>query len=201
MPFYDVTGEYVTPEQLDDASQNVRLHFHIPVDAIDVAPRTVSSNANLARDTVFLTYFTPMTSLTVTTVTMGVAGQNLSGSTGAQMGLYSVGASSLTLVAETADDSTLFNSTFTNFTRSFTASRSYPTSYTLQAGTRYAAAVIHHASTVPAIYLAHAFVPNNFNVLEPRMMARKASETGLLPTTISNASLSTTTSDPWARFA
>lgn len=211
MPFYDVTTEYLVPADLDPyalstdvdaAAQNIRSHFHIPTNAIDVAPRTVNSNANMARDTVFLTYFTPITTLTVSQVTMAVAGQNLSGSTGAQMGVYTVDNSgNLALVAETASDSTLFNATFTNFTRSFSNSRGLPTSYELKAGVRYAAAMIHHASTVPAIYHAHAFVPNNLNILEPRMMARKTGETGLLPLSITSASLTTTTSDPWARFS
>jgi hypothetical protein len=142
-----------------------------------------------------------MISLNISQITMAVAGQGVSGSTGAQMGLYTVDESGLTLVAETANDATLFNSTFANFTRLFSNTRGLPTTYGLVAGSRYAVAVLHHASTVPSLYKAHAFVPNSINVLEPRMMARKTSETGLLPLTIDDAELSNTTSDPWARLS
>jgi hypothetical protein len=60
------------------------------------------------------------------------------------MGLYTVASDgSVTLVARTASDTTLFTSSAsTVFTRSFDTTGGYPSSYTLVAGTRYCCGVV-----------------------------------------------------------
>lgn len=125
---------------------------------LSVLPRNISVD-NLATNTgrIFYTFFTPIQGGTVSQVSVASGTTASSGLTLARIGLYSVDTATetLTLVARTASDTTLFNTQNTLFTRSFNTTGDYPSSYTLVAGTRYALAVIQ-VGTTPASLLGVA---------------------------------------------
>jgi hypothetical protein len=87
-----------------------------------------------------LATFTPLISFTATQLTAVSAASSTP--TAARMGLYSISGTTATLVAETADDPTLFSAGGTAYTRSFDTARGLPATYNLIAGQRYAFAVI-----------------------------------------------------------
>jgi hypothetical protein len=89
-----------------------------------------------------LTAFTALTSFTTTQVTT-TSGALSTGLTVARMGLYTVDSSNLaTLVAETANDTSLFAAASTLYTRSFDTARGLPATYNIVAGQRYAFGII-----------------------------------------------------------
>lgn len=95
-----------------------------------------------------LTMFTAEESLTVGNVSMNAATSSSSGLTLARMGLYTIDSSdNATLVARTASDTTLFNSSNTLYTRAFATAGGYPATYALVSGQRYALGVICVGST------------------------------------------------------
>jgi hypothetical protein len=88
------------------------------------------------------------------------------------MGLYTWDGTTLTLVARTASDTTLFTTSATVYTRSFDTTGSYPSSYALAAGTRYAVAVVVVASSVGTLLAGNA--PNTLAGLTPRVQAARS---------------------------
>lgn len=133
-----------------------------PTNGIDVIDRLMVGNISTATlavtpgsaGTVRFTHFTPTRTITVSNITSSchpIAGVYTS-ATGvvAKMGLYTVASNgSVTLVASTANDTTLWTST------GIQADRALNTPYTLQAGQRYAAAAVLYCTggtiTVPSM--------------------------------------------------
>ena len=76
----------------------------------------------------------------VTFATTG--GTDTGGTTVRRMALFTVSGLSLTLVARTASDSTLWNTSNTLYTRALSTTGGYPSTYTLNAGTTYAFGMI-----------------------------------------------------------
>lgn len=149
-------------------SDQMRLFLQLPTNATDVPPRTqVASSSTLVSGTVYFHQFTATRNMTVSQITMGTAGTNSAGLTLCRMGLYTASDTGATLVARTASDTTLFNSTFTAYTRSFDTTGGYPATYNLVAGQRYAIAVIAVGTTMPAINVG-TFIPNIIGSLTPR---------------------------------
>lgn len=136
-------------------------------------------------------FFTPLETMTISQITMGNSSIPAASCTAARMGLYTFDGTTATLVARTADDTTLFNSLYTSYTRSLSTTGGYPASYTLTAGTRYAFAYIVVAATMPTIYNA-PLGDNNAGVigaLSPRISGVRTGQTDLLvSTTISGPS-------------
>jgi hypothetical protein len=103
----------------------------------------VAGNDTPATGVVCLTMFEAESNLTVGNVSMNTATANSSGLTLARMGLYTIdGSGNATLVARTASDTTLFNSSNTLYTRTFSTVGGYPATYNLVKGQRYALGVI-----------------------------------------------------------
>jgi hypothetical protein len=146
---------------------------------IDVIPRfNLSFQAAVNRQITY-TFFTPLKNITVSQITM-LSGNNASTSlTLARMGLHTFDGTTATLVARTANDTTLFTSTFTTYTRSFDTTGGFPATYELVAGQRYAFSFIVIAATMGTIMLNQA---GNAAVLEPRLNARRLSQDDLLIT-------------------
>ena len=136
-------------------------------------------------------FFTPLETMTISQITMGNSSIPAASCTAARMGLYTFDGTTATLVARTANDTTLFNSLYTSYTRSLSTTGGYPASYTLTAGTRYAFAYIVVAATMPTIYNA-PLGDNNAGVigaLSPRISGVRTGQTDLLvSTTISGPS-------------
>ena len=133
-------------------------------------------------------FFTPLETMTISQITMGNSSIPAASCTAARMGLYTFDGTTATLVARTANDTTLFNSLYTSYTRSFSTTGGYPASYTLTAGTRYAFAYIVVAATMPTIYNA-PLGDNNAGVigaLSPRISGVRTGQTDLLVSTTIN---------------
>jgi hypothetical protein len=160
-------------------SDQMRLFLQLPTTATDVPPRTqVASSATMVSGTVYFHQFTATRNMTVSQMTMGTAGTASAGLTLCRMGLYTATDSGATLVARTDTDTTLFNSTFTAYTRSFDTGGGYPATYDLVAGQRYAIAVIAVGTTMPAINVG-TFIPNIVGSLTPRTGGIQTSQADL----------------------
>jgi hypothetical protein len=92
-------------------------------------------------------FFTPVKTVTVSQMTMVTGSTASSGLTLARMGLYTFDETTATLVARTANDTTLFSVVQTVYTRSFDTTGGYPATYQLVAGQRYGFAVIQVGGT------------------------------------------------------
>jgi hypothetical protein len=87
--------------------------------------------------------FSPAMNMTVTKLAAMTSGTPWTGHTLARMGLYTVDAAgTVTLVAQTASDTTLFTAANTVYQKVLDTAGGYPASYTLIAGQRYAVGVI-----------------------------------------------------------
>jgi hypothetical protein len=98
----------------------------------------VTGTAQTTSGRLTLTYFTARAATVATNVSVSSGGTAAAATpTLARIGLYLVNAdNTLTLVASTANDTTLFAATFTTYTKAFTAS------YTMIPGQRYAVGII-----------------------------------------------------------
>jgi hypothetical protein len=131
-----------------------------------------------------IAFFTPTITVTVSQIAMANGtGAVAAGLTLARMGIYTypTDGSTATLVARTASDTTLFAATNTTYTRSLDNTGGYPSSYTLNAGTRYGVAYICVGTTQPQ--LVGRVVLTAVAGVSPRLSG--SSSTGLsdLPTT------------------
>jgi hypothetical protein len=150
----------------------------------ETMPRTAAAAAgNTVSGEVHLSFFTAAQTKTVSNISMVTSGTAAATVTTIRLGLYTVdGSGNVTLVARTANDTTLFNATNATFTRPFNTTGGFPSSYELVAGTRYAVGFIVVATTRPSLY--HCPTQNAaITSLAPRMAAVLASQTDL-PTTI-----------------
>jgi len=97
------------------------------------------------------TYFTPASSFTASQISITNIVQAYS-PTLIRLGLYTAdSAGGVTLVARTANDTTVFSTTSTYWTRSFATAGGYPATYAVTAGSRYALAFCITASSMPTI--------------------------------------------------
>jgi len=121
----------------------ISQHENAPANAIETMNKVsvVTSSSNTS-GRVWLTMFTPLFNQTITNLVIPTAGVTSPSYTLAKLGLFTVSGTSVTLVAETASDTILMATANTFYTRALSSARSYPTSYTLLAGTRYALGAI-----------------------------------------------------------
>lgn len=162
-----------------------------PANAVDVFSRLLCPNTNnfLSSNRVYLTYFLHDRDITVSQIAACSFGTPASGTTLCRMGLYTVDDSTgaLTLVARTDSDTTLFSVAGTLYTRSFSTTGGYPLTYTLTAGTRYAAGVIWvGTSSSPGVYGASQNSVLAFQ--SPVMAAFRNSGDADLPSSLTPAS-------------
>jgi hypothetical protein len=170
-----------------------------PSAAVDIFPRGEAGIQTVApaSGTVWITFFTPATTITVSSITIASGtGTAASGLTLARMGLYTFDETTATLVARTASDTTLFGSTVTSYQRSFSTVGSFPSSYQCVGGTRYGAAVVCVGTTPPT--LACRAVNIGIAAMSPRMSAQIAGQSDL-PT--SSTITSSMLNEPFARLS
>ena len=145
-----------------------------------------------------LTAFTAVSSFTTTQV--GTSSVTLSsGLTVARMGLYTVDSSNLaTLVAETANDTTLFAASNTLYTRSFNTARGLPSSFNIVAGQRYAFGYVVVGTTVGSFWgtFQNATMAQ-FRGLSPSIGFSASSRTDLAST----QSMTGSNIQTWGRFS
>ncbi len=130
-------------------------------------------------------YFTPASTRTITAITTATAGQSASTTTLARTALYTVNEATgdLTIVAVTANDTALWGSAFTTYTRSLDIANGFPASYTLIGGTRYAFALVFDKGTgnTPSL-VGKDMRAAGVAGLDP-VMARQQANGGDFPTT------------------
>ena len=114
---------------------------------------------------------------------MGNGPTAASGLTLARMGLFTwaEGTNTATLVARTANDTSLFTGMYTNYTRVFDSAGGYPTTYNLIAGRRYATAVIQVGTTASNLLATPMF--QQAGDLMPRLSGYKSGQTDLATST------------------
>jgi hypothetical protein len=166
--------------------------FNQSTTAIDVAPRYDNRSATFASGTIYWTFFTPMINATITTLSVASAGTATSGATTIQMGLYSFDETTATRLAYTANDTTIFGTRNTVYTRALDSA------VNVVAGTRYGFAVLVVATTPGTGYLAFGYPPAALNALGPIMRGYLESQTAL-PTTATP--LTDTSNGYWGRLA
>jgi hypothetical protein len=165
---------------------------------VDVYPRMGNSNATVSSGTAYLTFFTPMWSATISSLSIVSANTAASGTALARLGLYTFDGTTATLVARTASDTSLLSTTNTVFTRTLSDVGGYPATYTLQAGVRYALGFIFVGATPGTVYTAFAALPAAIGALSPRVVGAVPLQTDL-PTT--STSFTATTVIPWGRLS
>ncbi len=159
----------------------------MPTTAVETFPRMVLSFLVATSGNVLYSFFTPLTTLTVSQVTMLSGGTAAAGLTLARMGLveYVESTGVATLVARTASDTSLFAATRTAYTRSFDTAGGFPATYTLQAGTRYGVALLCIGTTMPTIQGNSGLA--EMSALTPRLTAIRTSQSDLSTVTATGA--------------
>jgi len=112
---------------------------------VETFPRQLTtSSIGIGNGVAKVTLFTVGEGITISQISAAVAtgATDTGGTTVRRMGLFTVSGSTYTLVARTASDATLFNTSNSIATRSFDTTGGYPASYTLVAGTTYAVGLI-----------------------------------------------------------
>jgi hypothetical protein len=181
-----------------DIFQDIAGNLNQTTSIVDVYPRITNSSGVLSSGNAYFTFFSPMWSATISNLTVVSANTAASGAQTVRLGLYTFDGTTATLVARTDSDVTLLGTTNTVFTRAFSTTGGYPSTYTLQAGTRYAIAVLYVGTTAPTVYTAFANIPAALSSLGPRLSGYVAAQTDL-PTT--SNSFTTTAIAPWGRLS
>jgi hypothetical protein len=168
---------------------------HMSGSVVDVIPRfAATSQLGMVSGITWWTFFTPQKTITVSQISMATQGNAASGLTLAKFGLYTFDETTATLVAKTTSDTALFNASYSVFTKSFDGS---PANYTLNAGTRYAVAVLLVGTTMPTLVAAN--IPSAMPTITPRMHGWRSGQSDLLST---NTSFSVASGNPiWARLS
>lgn len=197
----DITSGILPDARLSSAVAtyaNLAAAANQPTSGIDIYPRgeaALLANAP-ASGTVWMTFFTPATTITVSSITMVSANTTAAaGLTLARMGLYTFDGTTATLVARVASDTTLFTATATSYQRSFATAGGFPSSYQLVSGTRYGVAVLCVGTTMPN--LASRAVGIGVSGLSPRMSGTLTSQSDL---PASSAITVSQQSQPFARL-
>ncbi len=181
-----------------DIFQDIAGNLNQTTSIVDVYPRITNSSGVLSSGNAYFTFFSPMWTATINNLTVVSANTAASGAQTVRLGLYTFDGTTATLVARTDSDVTLLGTTNTVFTRAFSTTGGYPSTYTLQAGTRYAIAVLYVGTTAPTVYTAFANIPAALSSLGPRLSGYVASQTDL-PST--SNSFTATAIAPWGRLS
>jgi hypothetical protein len=166
----------------------ILARLSMPTTAVETFPRmTISQGLALSSGNVLYSFFTPLTTLTVSQVTILSGSTAAAGLTLARMGLvtYDEVTGTATLVAQTTSDTSLFAATRTAYTRSFSTDGGFPATFTLTAGTRYGVALLCIGTTVPTIQGNAGLA--EMSALTPRLSAVRTSQTDLSTVTATNA--------------
>jgi hypothetical protein len=173
-------------------AEQVLARFDLSSTYIDVSPRWDNRSAVFTSGTIYWTFFTPMYTTTVTTVTVASAGTATTGATLVKMGIYSFDETTATRLATTANDTTIFAIRNTVYTRNLGAT------VTLNAGQRYGLAVLVEATTPGTGFLAFGYPATPLNVLSPIMRGYLDGQSDL-PSTATP--LTNTSNGYWGRLA
>lgn len=177
-----------------DAAQIVASGGNLVTSGEATLPRNISiGNVTMTSGFLRLAYFTARKSETINNVRIGTTGTAAGATpTLVRVGLYTVdGSGNLTLVASTANDTTLLAATNTAYTKALSAG------YAKVAGVRYAVGVlVVTAAAAPTIMgLASSGATSEFG-LTPRVTGSVSGQTDL-PSSVAVGSIADTTNFPY----
>jgi len=195
----DTDAEIITTPSfnINDTVSAIEGFFNMSSTSIDTTPRVLNNTATFTSGTTYFTFFTPLRDLTVSSIRMSSAGSSTSGATTIRFGLYTWNGTTATLVARTANDTSIFSSPNTVYQRSFSTDGGYPATYELKKGIRYVVAVIVVGTSMGNAYMGSA-LPLALNILDPRVSALHAGHTDLQT---SYSTFTNTTTTYWARLS
>jgi hypothetical protein len=158
-----------------------------------------TANTSVTSGSVYITWFTPATNITVSSISMASGSTASASVTSIRMGLYETtdDGTTATLLARTDNDATLFTTNQTVYTRSFSTTGGYPASVTLIAGNRYGMAHFINATTAGTRIMFSA-VQITLAALEPSGGSLRLSQTDL-PATLTSANK--TGAQIWGRLS
>lgn len=164
--------------------------------AVDTIPRLYFTSTTVSNGVLYLSCFTPSVTMTVSKIVTGchTGATDSGGTTVRKYGLYTVGASrAYTLVARTANDATIGNTSSTLPERSFDTTGGYPASYTLVAGTTYAVGVLCY--NTGGTFNSPSFIGSDqrnaiMATVTPRMMDQVTSQTDIAGNVTGNSNTS-----------
>lgn len=181
-----------------DAFGNLASNLNQNLTVVDVTPRSGNSSATLTSGNVYFTFFTPMWTATVNSISVASATTITSGTSLIRFGLYTFNETTgeAILVARTSSSTSIFNSANTLATLLFNTTGGFPSTYSLVSGTRYALGVIVIAATPGSVYTTNT-QPLVLSSLSPRTTGVVGGQTDLpATTTVSSASSIAV----WGRF-
>jgi hypothetical protein len=186
----DITSGILPDAQLSSnvvTAAALHARFSMPTTAVETIPRATVGFLTATSGNALYSFFTPLTTVTVSQITMLSGGTAASGLTLARMGLFTYDESTgtATLVARCASDTTLFANTRTAYTRSFATAGSFPSSYQLVAGSRYGIALLCVGTTMPTIQGNSGLA--EMSALTPRLTAIRTSQSDLSTGTATNS--------------
>lgn len=184
----------VIPTKLVQTVTSTEQQANELADGVSTLPRRdVTTSVTIGDGSLRLTYFTALESFTATQVTTFSGSTAASGATLCRVGLYTVASNGdLTLVASTANDTAMWGSTSTQYTKSLSAS------YKIVRGVRYAAGVLFTGTTTPTLAGMAGFNATAFTE-QPRLSGHVSGQSDL-PATVASGSLGGTTVQHYVAF-
>jgi len=176
-----------------------------PSTGIDIFPRLLASGTRaLASGANSFMIFNPDYNLSVSNITTlcTTGGTDTGGTTTRRMGLFTVNptTNAFTLVARTASDATLWNTSSTLYTRALDATGGYPTSYNLIAGNTYAVGVVAYNTGGTFGTPTLVGTPSLNSALTPLSPAMFGQLTGQTDLNTGNTITTGTSTGLWARL-
>jgi len=111
----------------------------------------LTTNSNPASGSINHSKLTPYKNFTVSNISFISGTTANTAATSVRFGIYTRSGTTFTLVARTANDTSIFSAISTKYTRALDTTGGYPATYTLTAGTEYWISVIVVATTVSNI--------------------------------------------------
>lgn len=178
-----------------------------PSSGLDIYPRwalTGTRSWSGANGYLFVTLFVPTYAVTVSNITMTctAAGTDSGGTTTRRMALftYNEATPSVTMVARTANDATLFTSQ-ANYTKALDTTGGFPATYTLNPGTTYGVGVVCYNTggtfNFPTVLAVGSSLASGGLLPRLQVSASIAGDIGTSAITVSGTSVNT---GPWARL-
>jgi len=168
--------------------------------AVEVFPSMLASGSTTFQTgNMWMTFFTPLVTKTITTITMYSSSVASSGLTLSRFGLYTFDGTTATLVARTASNTANFAAINTAYSRVLASAGGYPTSYTLTAGTKYGVAVLNTGTTMGNMTTRVQSTGLSANIT-PRVSGQVLSQTDLPTSCATTGTLVNNGTLPFARF-
>ena len=150
----------------------------------NISKHSIAGSTEIENNIVYLYYFTPISNFTMTSFSIACLTESI-GATHIRIGLYSVNSldGSLSLVARTDSDTSLFATSNTKYTKTLSTTGGYPSTYSLITGNRYAVGIIFLSQTQNVELISTANLQQHILLPEQKDIASVNGESDL-PTII-----------------